>query len=84
VREVVKAAKKVTGIDFATEEAGRRVGDPPELVADGTKLQKLTVWQPQYDNLEFIIRTAWDWELKYKALSNSRKGRASTPPISSA
>ncbi len=70
VKEVVEAAKKVTGIDFPVEETGRRAGDPPELVANSTKLQKLTGWKPRYDDLEFIIKTAWDWELKYKAFSN--------------
>jgi UDP-glucose 4-epimerase len=62
VREVVGAVRKVTGIDFAVEETGRRAGDPPALIADSTLLRANTLWQPQYDNLEFIIKTAWDWE----------------------
>jgi UDP-glucose 4-epimerase len=66
VREVVAAAKKVTGINFAVEEAPRRAGDPPRLVADSTKLRSITGWQPLHDDLEFIIRTAWKWELKLK------------------
>ncbi|MGD1153915.1 MAG: UDP-glucose 4-epimerase GalE [Syntrophales bacterium] len=66
VREVVAAAKKVTGINFTVEEAPRRAGDPPQLVADSTKLRSMTGWQPLYDDLEFIIRTAWEWELKLK------------------
>jgi UDP-glucose 4-epimerase len=35
-------------------------------VADSTKLRSVTAWQPLYDDLEFIIRTAWEWELKLK------------------
>jgi len=66
VREVVATAKKVTGINFTVEEAPRRAGDPPQLVADSTKLRSMTGWQPLYDDLEFIIRTAWEWELKLK------------------
>ena len=66
VREVVAAAKKVTGINFIVEEAPRRAGDPPRLVADSTKLRNMTGWQPLYDDLEFIIRTAWEWEWKLK------------------
>jgi UDP-glucose 4-epimerase len=62
VREVVTAAKKVTGIDFPVEEADRRAGDPPALVADNSKLLKLTGWIPRYNDLEYIIRTAWEWE----------------------
>jgi UDP-glucose 4-epimerase len=64
VREVIAAAKKVTGIDFLVEETDRREGDPPQLVADSTKLRRITGWQPRHDNLEFIIKTAWEWEMK--------------------
>ncbi|MGZ3649098.1 MAG: UDP-glucose 4-epimerase GalE [Syntrophales bacterium] len=68
VREVVAVAKKVTGINFTVEEAPRRLGDPPQLVADSTKLRSITGWQPCHDDLEFIIRTAWNWELKLRQL----------------
>lgn len=66
VREVVAAARKVTGINFAVEETTRRAGDPSQVVADSTKLRRLTGWNPEYDDLEFIIETAWKWELKLK------------------
>ncbi|MEW5746955.1 MAG: UDP-glucose 4-epimerase GalE [Nitrospirota bacterium] len=62
VREVVAAAKRVTGVDFTVEETGRREGDPPALVADSTKIKAALGWSPQFDNLEYIIRTAWEWE----------------------
>jgi UDP-glucose 4-epimerase len=62
VREVVAGAKKVTGIDFPVEETARRDGDPPALVADSSRLRSATGWTPRYDDLEFIIKTAWDWE----------------------
>jgi UDP-glucose 4-epimerase len=64
VREVVAVARKVTGVDFTVVETGRRAGDPPALVADSGLLRRLTGWAPRYDDLEFIIRTAWDWEVK--------------------
>lgn len=64
VKEVVDVTKKVTGIDFLVEEAGRRAGDPPALIADSTRLRTTTGWQPKYDDLEFIIKTAWEWEKK--------------------
>ncbi len=62
VREVVDAAKKVTGMDFRVEETARREGDPPALVADSSKLKRELGWKPQYDDLEYIIRSAWEWE----------------------
>ncbi|HBG93056.1 MAG: UDP-glucose 4-epimerase GalE [Nitrospirae bacterium RIFOXYB2_FULL_43_5] len=62
VREVIAAAKKVTGIDFEVEETGRREGDASILIADNTKIKRELGWQPKYDDLEYIIKTAWKWE----------------------
>ncbi|MDD5244381.1 MAG: UDP-glucose 4-epimerase GalE, partial [Syntrophorhabdaceae bacterium] len=64
VREVVEAAKIVTGIDFPVEESARRAGDPPALIADSTKLKRMTGWEPGHDDLKHIIKTAWEWEKK--------------------
>ena len=61
VAELIKEAKKITGIDFKVETAPRRAGDPAVLVADSTKAQKVLGWKPQY-NLTRIIETAWNWE----------------------
>lgn len=67
VKEVVEASKCVTGINFPVEETGRRAGDSPSLVANSMKLQTLTGWKPKYDDLEFIIKTAWKWERKLES-----------------
>jgi UDP-glucose 4-epimerase len=67
VKDVVKTAKKVTGIDFKTRNVGRRAGDPANLISDSSLLKKELAWHPQYDDLEVIVRTAWQWELKYHA-----------------
>jgi UDP-glucose 4-epimerase len=64
VKEVVNVARKVTGINFPVEETGRRPGDSPALTADSTRLKGLTGWTSRHDDLEFIIRTAWNWERK--------------------
>lgn len=64
VKEVVKTVKAVTGIDFRVVETSRRAGDPPAIVADSGKIRKATGWTPQHDDLEFIVKTAWDWERK--------------------
>lgn len=62
VREVVSTVKKVTGIDFTVEETKRRPGDPPSLVTDSARIRVQTGWAPLHDDLEFIVRTAWEWE----------------------
>jgi len=61
VAELIKEAKKITGIDFKVETAPRRAGDPAVLVADSTKAQKVLNWKPEY-SLTRIIQTAWNWE----------------------
>ena len=64
VKEVINRTKKVTGVDFRIRETARRDGDPPILVADSSKIKKELGWQPVHDDLEYIIKTAWDWEKK--------------------
>lgn len=64
VKEVVEAAKKVTGIDFKVTMAERRAGDPPVLVADATKAKEVLKWQPKYAELEMIVESAWKWHQK--------------------
>jgi len=64
VKEVIDIAKRVTGVDFSVRETGRREGDPPIIVADSSRIKKKLNWSPEYDDLEVIIRTAWDWEKK--------------------
>jgi len=66
VKEVVDTAKRVTGVNFSVEETGRRAGDPPALVADSSRLMQTTGWKPIHNDLEYIIRTAWEWEKKLK------------------
>ncbi len=61
VAEIVKEAKRITGIDFTVEKALRRDGDPAVLVADSAKAERILGWKPQY-NLTRIIETAWNWE----------------------
>ncbi len=70
VLEVVNAAKKVTGIDFAAVPCGRRAGDPPALVANSQLIQQNLGWKPLYNDLDYIIRTAWQWEKKLKKANN--------------
>ncbi len=72
VAEVVEAAKKVTGVDFPVENAPRRAGDPASLTADSSKLRRVTGWTPKLDNLELIIKTAWEWERKLTAMPNAK------------
>lgn len=62
VREVIDAVKRVTGVDFPVEETERRAGDPAQLIADSSLIREKLGWVPEYDDLEEIVRTAWQWE----------------------
>ncbi len=74
VNEVIATAKQVTGIDFCVEETARREGDPAELIAGAGKIRSGLDWRPRFDDLETILRTAWNWE---KALASKSKGSRS-------
>lgn len=69
VLEVVKTVKEITGVDFPVKYEQRRPGDPPILVADSSRIRRVLGWQPRFDNLPAIIRTAWDWEQKHNKIA---------------
>jgi len=62
VREVVRAVEAATARRVPTAIGPRREGDPPELVADSTKLRRTLNWMPRYSELRNIVATAWDFE----------------------
>ena len=62
VRQVIEVVKKVSGVDFAVNEAPRRPGDPANLVAGATRIRSLLGWSPRYADLGTIITDAWRWE----------------------
>lgn len=61
VRQVVEAARAVTGLDIPVRLAPRRAGDSPRLVGDATRAREVLGWRPQFADIAGIIRTAWDW-----------------------
>ena len=65
VLQVIEAARDVTGTDIRTEEAPRRAGDPPELVASSDAIRADLGWKPEKPDLEAMISDAWDWMMKH-------------------
>ena len=61
VRELIDTARKVTGRSITALDAERRPGDPAVLVASSEKIKKELGYKPQYEDLETIIRSAWNW-----------------------
>jgi UDP-glucose 4-epimerase len=64
VKEVIAAAKAVTGLTIAVEEGPRRAGDPAILIGSATKARKILGWDPQYSQIEVILEHAWQWHQK--------------------
>jgi UDP-glucose 4-epimerase len=64
VKEIVDAARCVTGKDIKAVEAERRAGDPAVLIASSDKIKSRLGWRPQYTDIGRIISTAWEWEKK--------------------
>ncbi|HZD51139.1 MAG TPA: UDP-glucose 4-epimerase GalE [Silvibacterium sp.] len=69
VREVIEAARRVTGHAIPVEECPRRPGDPAVLIASSEKISRELGWKPEYIQLDDIIETAWKWHQKYYAKS---------------
>lgn len=61
VRQVVEAAREVTGHEIPVRLAPRRAGDSPRLVGDAAKARALLGWRPNYSDIRQIIATAWAW-----------------------
>lgn len=61
VRQIIDVARSVTGHAIPAEEAPRRAGDPPELVARAEKANTILEWKPVQSDLESIIGSAWNW-----------------------
>ena len=61
VRQVIAAARSITGCDIKVEIAPRRAGDPAILIASSDKIKRELGWQPRYNSLNDIIATAWAW-----------------------
>lgn len=61
VRELVGAAKRVTGVDFPIEVGPRRMGDPPQLYADPTLIRKELGWEAKVTDIDQIVASAWRW-----------------------
>lgn len=61
VREVIETARRVTGKDIPVRVGPRRAGDPAVLIAGSDKIKSELGWQPRFQNLELIVKSAWQW-----------------------
>jgi UDP-glucose 4-epimerase len=59
VREVIEAARRVTGHPIPATDAERRPGDPASLVASADRARERLGWQPTRRDLDLIVADAW-------------------------
>jgi len=64
VLEVIETVKRVSGVDFEVAFAGRRAGDPAQIVAASDRARSLLKWQPHFDDLQTIVCHALAWDRK--------------------
>ena len=60
-REILEAARKVTGHPIPAQDAPRRPGDPATLIASSQKAMDVLGWKPRYTSVEDVIASAWRW-----------------------
>ena len=72
VKQIIEAARRITGHAIPAVTADRRAGDPAVLVADSRRAREQLGWQPRYETIEDIIQTAWVWHQKEAATKGSQ------------
>jgi UDP-glucose 4-epimerase len=64
VREVIDAARRVTGHPIPVEVVARRPGDPAVLIASSGKIALELGWKQKHTGLDSIVASAWEWQQK--------------------
>ena len=64
VKEVITQVKDITGKDFKVIESPRRLGDPASLTAKVDRIHSVIGWKPKYNDINIIVKSAYEWEKK--------------------
>lgn len=60
VFEMLELAREVSGVNIPSENAGRRAGDPSNLVSSSKRIREELGWFPQYSDVRTLIETTWN------------------------
>jgi UDP-glucose 4-epimerase len=75
VKEVIDAARRVTGIEIPVEYGPRRPGDAVALFADAAKIGRELGWSARYTDIDQVVATAWNWFRRHpKGYGTGEKG----------
>ena len=68
VNEVIDTYNKILNKKIKSKIGPRRPGDSKMVVADPTKFNKTLNWKPKFNDLEYILKTAYEWEKKLNSI----------------
>ena len=60
VKEIIDAARKITGKEIPAEDVERRPGDPACLYATSKRAKELLGWEPKYSDVDTLVKTTWE------------------------
>ena len=60
VKELIEAARRITGKPIPAKDDARRAGDPASLYATSKKAKELLGWEPHYSDVDTLVRTTWE------------------------
>ena len=64
VKEVIETFNKIIDKKIKFKIGPRRPGDSKQVVADPKKFMRTLSWKPKYNDLIYILKTAYEWEKK--------------------
>ena len=60
VKEIIDAARKITGKAIPSQDVERRPGDPACLYATSKRAKELLGWEPKYSDVDTLVKTTWE------------------------
>lgn len=60
VKEIIEAARKITGKPIPAEEAPRRPGDPASLYTTSALAKQLIGWVPEFSDVDTLVSSTWN------------------------
>ncbi|SDI07523.1 UDP-glucose 4-epimerase GalE [Alteribacillus bidgolensis] len=61
IKEIIEAARTVTGKQITVTSGERRAGGPARLIVSSEKAKKMLGWEPKRTDIHTIIKDAWNW-----------------------
>ena len=59
VKEIIEASRRITGKEIPSQDTERRPGDPACLYATSKKAKELLGWEPQFSDVDTLVKTTW-------------------------